>query len=151
LAVQIIMLAAFVAVMLYIGLYSRRKATSLKDFYLAGRNLGPWLSSFAFGTTYFSAVIFVGYAGTIGWNYGMGALLIAFGNAFIGGMLAWLLLAKRARHDAKIGCGNDAKFSRKAVRVKAFQARGGFNYLCIPCAVYRKRLYRNRTSFQSDF
>jgi len=91
------MFAAFIVVMLYIGIYSRRKATNIKDFYLAGRNLGPWLSSFAYGTTYFSAVIFVGYAGAIGWNYGMGTLLIAFGNAFLGGMLAWLLLAKRAR------------------------------------------------------
>ncbi|MBQ1271885.1 MAG: argininosuccinate synthase, partial [Clostridia bacterium] len=34
-------------------------------FVLGGRSVGPWLTAFAFGTSYFSAVIFVGYAGTI--------------------------------------------------------------------------------------
>lgn len=74
-----------------------RRTRTVGDFFLGGRSVGPWLSAFAYGTTYFSAVIFIGYAGKVGWGFGISALWIAIGNAFIGTYLAWRLLAKPTR------------------------------------------------------
>ncbi len=92
-----IFLVFFFAVMLGIGFYCRRHASSVEGFVLGGRGVGPWLSAFAFGTSYFSAVIFVGYAGQFGWNFGLGSTWIGLGNAFIGSLLAWSILGRRTR------------------------------------------------------
>ncbi len=90
-------LVVFFAVMIGIGLYCRRHSTSVDGFVLGGRGVGPWLSAFAFGTSYFSAVIFVGYAGQFGWNFGLASTWIGLGNAFIGSLLAWVVLGRRTR------------------------------------------------------
>jgi SSS family solute:Na+ symporter/sodium/proline symporter len=92
-----ISLVAFVVVMFLVGLYSTKKAGTVEGFLLGGRSIGPWISAFAYGTTYFSAVIFIGYAGMFGWNIGMGSMWIGVGNALIGCLLAWIFLAKRTR------------------------------------------------------
>lgn len=92
-----IALVVFVAVMLLVGIYSTKKAGTVEGFLLGGRNIGPWISAFAYGTTYFSAVIFIGYAGMFGWNIGLGSIWIGVGNALIGCLLAWIFLAKRTR------------------------------------------------------
>ena len=97
LSIKIIMIVVFFAVTLYIGFYCRRKALNSNDFVLGGRNVGPWLSAFAYGTSYFSAVIFIGYAGSFGWEFGASALWIGLGNAFVGSLLAWVLLGRRTR------------------------------------------------------
>lgn len=94
---KILLVGTFVAILLASGFYSMRKTRNLGDFFLGGRDIGPWMSAFAYGTTYFSAVIFVGYAGKIGWGFGLGGLWIAIGNAVIGSYLAWKLLAKPTR------------------------------------------------------
>ena len=91
------LLLVFFAVMTGIGLYCRRHATNVNGFVLGGRSVGPWLSAFAFGTSYFSAVVFVGYAGQFGWNFGMASTWIGLGNAFIGSLLAWVILGRRTR------------------------------------------------------
>jgi Na+/proline symporter len=78
-------------------LYSRKKVKSLNDFVLGGRSVGPWLTAFSYGTAYFSAVIFVGYAGQFGWKFGVSATWIGLGNALIGGLLAWVVLGRRTR------------------------------------------------------
>jgi len=90
-------LVLFVAVMVGVGIYSRRKISGVQDFLLGGRKMGAWMSAFAYGTTYFSAVIFIGYAGKSGWGFGLSATWIGIGNAVIGSLLAWLVLAKRTR------------------------------------------------------
>ena len=90
-------LVVFFAVMIGIGIYCRRSATDVNGFVLGGRNVGPWLTAFAFGTSYFSAVIFVGYAGQFGWNFGLASTWIGLGNAFIGSLLAWSVLGRRTR------------------------------------------------------
>jgi len=95
--VKALILVLYVACMLLIGYYSMRKTKSLSDFFLANRSLGPWVSAFAYGTTYFSAVLFIGYAGRIGWNFGLSSLWIVVGNTLVGSLLAWLLLAKKTR------------------------------------------------------
>lgn len=91
------MLIVFFAVMIYVGFYSRKNAANVDGFVLGGRGVGPWLTAFAFGTSYFSAVIFVGYAGQFGWNFGMSATWAGLGNAFIGSLLAWNILGRRTR------------------------------------------------------
>lgn len=92
-----IMLIAFFAVMIFVGFYTRRHSTDVNGFVLGGRSVGPWLTAFAFGTSYFSAVIFVGYAGQFGWNFGLAATWAGLGNAFIGSLLAWNVLGRRTR------------------------------------------------------
>lgn len=92
-----VFLGLFIAIMVAIGIISRRKIKNVQDFFLGGRKMGPWLSAFAYGTTYFSAVIFIGYAGKIGWGFGISSTWIGIGNALIGSMLAWLVLARKTR------------------------------------------------------
>ena len=94
---KILMMVMFIAAVVAIGLRTRNSAGSVEGFVLGGRNVGPWLSAFAYGTSYFSAVIFVGYAGQFGWKYGISATWIGVGNAFIGSLLAWVVLGRRTR------------------------------------------------------
>lgn len=96
--IALISLAVFAATMVVIGIVSSRHTKSMDGFLLGGRKIGPWMSAFAYGTTYFSAVIFVGYAGTHGWNIGIASIWIGAGNALIGCLLSWKLLASRTRN-----------------------------------------------------
>ncbi len=95
--IKLVMLVAFFAVMVGIGFYCRRHATDVSGFVLGGRSVGPWLTAFAYGTSYFSAVVFVGYAGQFGWKYGIAATWAGLGNAFLGSLLAWAVLGRRTR------------------------------------------------------
>lgn len=83
--------------MIGVGVYSRKQANSVDGFVLGGRSVGPWLTAFAYGTSYFSAVVFVGYAGQFGWKYGVSSTWIGIGNAIIGSLLAWLVLGRRTK------------------------------------------------------
>lgn len=96
-AIKVVLLVAFFAVMVAVGLYSRQHATSIDGYVLGGRSVGPWLTAFAYGTSYFSAVVFVGYAGQFGWKYGLASTWIGIGNAFIGSLLAWVVLGRRTK------------------------------------------------------
>lgn len=95
--IKIVLLVIFFAVMVGVGIYSRRHATSVDGFVLGGRSVGPWLTAFAYGTSYFSAVVFVGYAGQFGWKYGLASTWIGIGNAVIGSLLAWVVLGRRTK------------------------------------------------------
>ena len=95
--IKITMLVVFFAVMIAIGLYCRRNSTDVSGFVLGGRSVGPWLTAFAYGTSYFSAVIFVGYAGQFGWKYGIAATWVGIGNTLLGSLLAWTVLGRRTR------------------------------------------------------
>lgn len=96
-ALKLILLIIFFGMMVDIGLYCRRHATDVNGFVLGGRSVGPWLTAFAYGTSYFSAVVFVGYAGQFGWKYGVAATWAGLGNAFLGSLLAWAVLGRRTR------------------------------------------------------
>jgi SSS family solute:Na+ symporter len=87
----------YLAIMVAIGIWGMRKTATLNDFFLGGRQIGPFVSALSYGTTYFSAVLFIGFAGKIGWGFGLDSLWIAVGNAFLGSMLAWLVLGHRTR------------------------------------------------------
>ncbi len=95
--VKVLMLVVFFAIMVGVGFYSRKHASNVDGFVLGGRSVGPWLTAFAYGTSYFSAVIFVGYAGQFGWKFGIASTWIGLGNAFIGSLMAWVILGRRTR------------------------------------------------------
>jgi len=122
---KILLLVFFFAVMVAVGIYCRRTATNVQGFVLAGRNVGSWLTAFAFGTSYFSAVIFVGYAGQFGWRYGLAATWIGIGNALIGSLLAWRILGRRTRlmtqylHSATMPDFFGRRFASNALKVAA--------------------------------
>ncbi len=124
-AVKVGMLVLFVLVTVVIGVWCRRQATSVDGFVLGGRNVGPWLTAFAYGTSYFSAVIFIGYAGQFGWKYGMSATWVGIGNALVGSLLAWVVLGPRTRRMTRaIGAQTmpeffGTRFGSKGLRVAA--------------------------------
>ena len=94
---KLLILIIYFAVLVGIGFYCRKNATDVNGFVLGGRSVGPWLTAFAYGTSYFSAVVFVGYAGQFGWKYGIAATWAGIGNAIIGSLLAWVILGRRTR------------------------------------------------------
>ena len=95
--IKVLMLVVFFAVMIGIGFYCRKHSTDGNGFVLGGRSVGPWLTAFAYGTSYFSAVVFVGYAGQFGWKYGIAATWAGIGNTILGSLLAWVVLGRRTR------------------------------------------------------
>ncbi len=94
-------IAVYAVFILAVGLWGRRTSKTITDFTVGGRNAGAWMSAFSYGTAYFSAVMFIGYAGKSGWDYGLWAVLPGIGNAIIGSLLAWLVLAKRTRETTR--------------------------------------------------
>lgn len=95
--ITLVVVVVYAAVMITIGVITSKKTKSVNDFVFGGNKIGPWMTAFAFGTAYFSAVVFIGYAGQFGWSYGVSAAWIGVGNAVIGATLAWLVLGKRTR------------------------------------------------------
>ncbi len=124
-AVKILMLVVFFGIMVGVGLFCSRHTTDVSGFVLGGRNVGPWLTAFAYGTSYFSAVIFVGYAGQFGWKFGVAATWIGLGNAFIGSLLAWIVLGRRTRlqtqhlHTATMPEYFGKRFDSKSLKIVA--------------------------------
>ena len=96
-ALMSIMIVVFAAAMVFVGIYTRRKAKDVNGFVLGGRSIGPWLTAFTYGTSYFSAVIFIGYAGQFGYLFGVASTWIGIGNAVLGSLLAWVVLGRRTR------------------------------------------------------
>ena len=122
---KVLILFVFFGIMISVGLYCRKNATDVNGFVLGGRSVGPWLTAFAYGTSYFSAVIFVGYAGQFGWKYGIASTWIGLGNAFIGSLLAWVILGRRTRimtqhlHSATIPEFFGNRFDSRALKIGA--------------------------------
>ena len=123
--IKVIMLVVFFSLMVGIGFYCRKHSTDVNGFVLGGRSVGPWLTAFAYGTSYFSAVIFVGYAGQFGWKYGIAATWVGIGNALIGSLLAWVILGRRTRimtqhlNSATMPQFFEARFGSKSLKVAA--------------------------------
>ncbi len=125
LAIKITMLVIFFGTMIGIGLYCRKHSTDVDGFVLGGRSVGPWLTAFAYGTSYFSAVVFVGYAGQFGWKYGIAATWAGIGNALIGSLMAWAVLGRRTRvmsqhlNSATMPQFFESRFNSKALKIAA--------------------------------
>ena len=119
------MLVIFFGIMIGVGIYCRKHATDVNGFVLGGRSVGPWLTAFAYGTSYFSAVVFVGYAGQFGWKYGIAATWAGIGNALIGSLLAWAVLGRRTRvmsqhlNSATMPQFFESRFNSKALKIAA--------------------------------
>ncbi|MCX7990876.1 MAG: sodium/solute symporter [Proteobacteria bacterium] len=117
----------FVFLMLFSGICGYFKTKSVDDFVIGNRNVGPWLSAFAYGTTYFSAVLFIGYAGKIGYNFGLKSLWIAIGNAVLGSFLAWKVLAKKTREmTAKLNARTMPEFLSARYNCRAYKYLSAF-------------------------
>ncbi|MCF0136409.1 MAG: sodium:solute symporter [Lachnospiraceae bacterium] len=122
---KILLLVVYFGVMIGIGLYCRKHATDVNGFVLGGRSVGPWLTAFAYGTSYFSAVVFVGYAGQFGWKYGIAATWAGIGNAILGSLLAWVVLGRRTRimtqhlDSATMPQFFERRFNSKALKIVA--------------------------------
>ena len=90
-------LAVYLVFLIAVGIWTGRKSKSVADFTVGGRKAGAWLSALSYGTAYFSAVMFVGYAGGTGLKYGLWGILAGIGNAVFGSYFAWKVLARRTR------------------------------------------------------
>ena len=90
-------LCLFLMTMILIGVWGMKKTSTLSDFFLGSRKIGPWFSAFTYGATYFSSVLIIGFSGKIGWVFGLKSLYVALGNTVIGCFLAWLVLGRRTR------------------------------------------------------
>ncbi|CUH92058.1 putative secreted protein [Herbinix luporum] len=123
--IKLIFLICFFAIMIVVGVIASKHATNVGDFVLGGRKVGPWLTAFAYGTSYFSAVVFVGYAGQFGWRYGISATWIGIGNALIGSLLPWIVLGGRTRtmtkhlNSATMPDFFGRRFDSKAIKIAA--------------------------------
>ena len=124
-AIKIGMLVIFFGIMLGIGFYCRKHSTDVDGFVLGGRSVGPWLTAFAYGTSYFSAVVFVGYAGQFGWKYGISVTWVGIGNALIGSLMAWAILGRRTRvmtqhlNSATMPQFFEARFNNRSLKLAA--------------------------------
>jgi len=114
--------------MIGVAIYTKNRSGSVNDFLLAGKKgLNGWMTAFAYGTTYFSAVIFIGYAGQFGRSFGLASVWIGIGNAIIGTLIAWLVLAKRTKNmTRRLGSKTMPDF---------FEKRYGSKNLKLVCAV----------------
>ena len=92
-----ITIGLYAIMMLLIGVAGAKSSKGVSSFTVGGRNAGAWISALSYGTAYFSAVMFIGYAGTSGWKYGLWSVLVGIGNAVFGSWLAWKVLARRTR------------------------------------------------------
>lgn len=123
--IKVSLLVIFFAVMIGVGIYARKSTKNVNDFVLGGRGVGPWLTAFAYGTSYFSSVVFVGYAGQFGWKYGLASTWIGIGNAIIGSLLAWLVLGRRTRvMTQKLNAKTMPEFFGKRFDSKALRIAG---------------------------
>ncbi|MCX6566314.1 MAG: sodium/solute symporter [Candidatus Aminicenantes bacterium] len=97
---KIAALAAYVSIIFYIAVTRGKKTRSFNDFFLGGGAIGPWMTAFTYGAAYFSAVLFIGFAGKIGWGFGYSGLWIAVGNAFLGVLGVWWIMGARIKKTA---------------------------------------------------
>lgn len=95
--IKILVVLGYIGMIIWMGVAGMRKTKSFSDFFLGGRDVGPWFTAFTYGTAYFSAVIFIGFAGKIGWAFGLSGVWVALGNALIGTLLVWVLLGNKVK------------------------------------------------------
>ena len=138
LMIKLSLLIVFFAVMVGIGLYCRRHTTDVSGFVLGGRSVGPWLTAFAYGTSYFSAVVFVGYAGQFGWKYGIAATWAGIGNALLGSLLPGWCWAAHPHHDPAPGQRHHARVLRQALRQPVLKGGRLGDHLHLPHPLHRQ-------------
>lgn len=149
---KLVILIIYFAVLIGIGLYCRKHATDVNGFVLGGRSVGPWLTAFAYGTSYFSAVVFVGYAGQFGWKYGIAATWAGIGNAIIGSLLAWVVLGRRTRIMSQhLDSATMPQFFWKEIRQQSIKNRCFRYHIHFPDSIYSFALQRTFKTFRYGF
>ncbi len=94
---RIIIISLFCLLIVVIGIIGMRKTRSFNDYFLGGGKIGAWMTAFTYGTAYFSAVLFIGFAGQVGWNFGYSGLWIAVFNSLVGVLGVWWLMGHRIK------------------------------------------------------
>ncbi len=119
---KLITIGLYALMIICVGVISLRKTRTFKDFALGGGRIGPWMTAFSYGTAYFSAVLFIGYAGQLGWSFGMSALWVAVGNTLVGVFGVWLLLGKRIKAASlKYGVSTLSEYLEKRYSSRTFK------------------------------
>lgn len=141
-----IVIGVYAIFMLATGILYSRKGADMSSFTVGGRSAGAWISALSYGTAYFSAVMFIGYSGGSGWNYGLWSVLVGVGNAVFGSLLAWMVLANRTREYTR---KHDIK-SMPQLFLQRFQSPGMRLFSCIVIFVflipYSASVYKGLTS-----
>jgi SSS family solute:Na+ symporter len=94
---KVIVISLYAVMIVALGYAGMRRTRSFTDFFLGGGRVGPWMTAFTYAAAYFSAVLFIGFAGKIGWGFGYSGLWIAAANAFVGVLGVWGLLGHRIK------------------------------------------------------
>ncbi|MBN1295144.1 sodium:solute symporter [bacterium] len=153
---KIAVVSIYALLIITIGFLGMRKTRSFADFFLGGGAIGPWMSAFTYGTAYFSAVLFIGFAGKIGWSFGYSGLWIAVGNTFIGVLAVWWLLGHRIKQmSIEYNVTTMSEYLEKRYEspfLKLFSALSVFIFF-IPysAAVFIGLSYLFQSNFQIDF
>lgn len=94
---EVIVFVIYLLFMLGIGVYFfvRSKDGGDKDYFLGGRQMGPWVSALSAGASDMSAWVLMGLPASI-YAAGIGQAWIAIGLA-IGYIISWLVEAPRLR------------------------------------------------------
>ncbi|MDD5425140.1 MAG: sodium/solute symporter [candidate division Zixibacteria bacterium] len=95
--VKAVILILYALVIITIGVLGLKKTRTFADYFLGGGKIGPWMTAFTYGAAYFSAVLFIGFAGKAGWSFGYSCLWIAVGNTLVGVLGVWWLLGYRIK------------------------------------------------------
>ena len=121
-SIKIIVIVLYALMIIIIGIIGLRRTKSFSDFFLGGGNVGPWMTAFSYGTAYFSAVLFIGFAGMIGWGFGYSSLWIALLNALIGVLCVWGIFGWRIKQaSTKYQVSTVSEFLEKRYQSKTFK------------------------------
>lgn len=119
---KVIVVALYALMVIIVGIMGLKKTRSFNDYFLGGGNVGPWMSAFSYGTAYFSAVLFIGFAGKIGWDFGLSGLWIAFFNAFVGVLGVWAIFGWRIKKmSSEYGVSTLSEFLEKRYNSRLFK------------------------------
>ena len=86
-------LIIYFAILFGIGIVASRRIRSLKDYYLGGKNLGPWVAAFSARATGESGWLILGVTG-MGAMMGVSAFWVVIGEV-LGVFISWQFMAKK--------------------------------------------------------
>jgi sodium/proline symporter len=86
-------LVIYKLLLIAIGLWAQRRVNSEQDFFLAGRQLGPWVGAISYAASAASAWTLLGMSG-LAFTLGLSSLWVALG-AILGCAAAWYIVAPR--------------------------------------------------------
>jgi sodium/proline symporter len=86
---------AYLGMMLFIGWYAYKRTSDSSDYFLGGRNLGPWPAALSAGASDMSGWLLLGLPG-YAYAVGMEAAWLG-GGLLVGTWANWLITAKRLR------------------------------------------------------